>query len=50
MTSKSTILILAAAIFGLTISVALAQSADQYNGPGDPRDKVEKFVGKRPAP
>ncbi len=46
MTFKSTTLILATAIFGLTISVALAQTADQYNGPGGPRDKVEKFVNQ----
>lgn len=37
---------LATAILGATTSVALAQTAAQHNGPGGPKDKVEKFVNQ----
>ncbi len=46
MNLKSTTFILATAILGLTTSVALAQTAAQHNGPGGPKDKVEKFVNQ----
>ena len=44
MTLKSATLVLATAVLGLTTSVALAQTADQHNAPGGPRDKVETLV------
>jgi hypothetical protein len=46
MTLKSTTLVLATAVLGLTASVATAQTADQHNGPGGPKEKVEKFVNQ----
>jgi hypothetical protein len=46
---KSTIvfLVFAAAMLGLNISLAWAQTADQHNAPGGPRDKVENFVNRQ---
>jgi hypothetical protein len=46
MPQKSTtlFLVLALAMLGLNISLALAQTAVQHNGPGGPKEKVEKFV------
>jgi hypothetical protein len=36
-----------AALLGLATSVGLAQTADQHNGPGGPKQKVENFVGQQ---
>lgn len=36
----------AAAVLGATTSVALAQTADQHNGPGGPRERVQNLVDK----
>jgi hypothetical protein len=52
---KITTIALAAAVFGATSSVALAQTAEQHNGPGGPRERVQNFVGQygltlQPAP
>lgn len=33
-----------AAVLSVSASVAMAQTADQHNGPGGPKDKVENFV------
>jgi hypothetical protein len=46
---KSTLLFLvfAAAMIGVNISLAWAQTADQHNALGGPRDKVEKFVNQQ---
>jgi hypothetical protein len=46
MTSRFATLALATAMLGLTTSVALAQTADQHNAPGGPKDRVEKFVNQ----
>jgi len=46
MTLKSTVLVAAAAVLGLTTSIAMAQTPAQHNGPGGPKEKVEKFVGQ----
>ncbi len=48
MTPKSTtvFLVLATVMLGLNISLALAQTAAQHNGPGGPKEKVEKFVNQ----
>jgi hypothetical protein len=46
MTLKSITFVLVVAMLGLTASVALAQTADQHNAPGGPKDKVEKFVNQ----
>lgn len=46
MTSNSITVVLATAILGLTTSFALAQTADQHNGSGGPKDRVEKFVNQ----
>lgn len=46
MTLKSTALIVAAAMLGAATSLAIAQTADQHNAPGGPKDKVEKFVNQ----
>jgi hypothetical protein len=50
MTLKSASLVCAAAALSLSASVALAQTAAQHNGPGGPREKVEKLVGQLPPP
>jgi hypothetical protein len=44
--STTTALVLATAMLGLTTSIALALTAAQHNGPGGPKDRVEKFVNQ----
>ncbi len=48
MTAKSITLLLARAtvMLGLNVSLALPQTAAQHNGPGGPKEKVEKFVNQ----
>lgn len=46
MTLKFTTFVLATAMLGLTACSALAQTADQHNAPGGPKDRVEKFVNQ----
>ena len=40
----------AAVLLGLGISVSVAQTADQHNAPGGPRDRVTKLIGGLPPP
>jgi hypothetical protein len=40
----------AAVLIGLGTTLAFAQTADQHNAPGGPRDKVEKLLGGLPPP
>ena len=42
--------LMTSALLGLSISVALAQTAQQHNAPGGPRDRVEKLTGGLPPP
>jgi hypothetical protein len=41
--STTVFLVFAAVMLGLNISLALAQTAAQHNGPGGPKDRVEKI-------
>ena len=34
------------ALLGLAVSAAQAQTAQQHNAPGGPKDRVEKLLGK----
>lgn len=43
---KITTIAFAAAVLGATTSVALAQTADQHNGAGGPRERVQNLVGQ----
>jgi hypothetical protein len=45
--STTLFLVFAAVMLGLNISVAFAQTAAQHNGPGGPKDRVEKFVNQQ---
>lgn len=45
---KLTTFVLAAAMLGLLASAAFAQTADQHNAPGGPRDRVIRLVGGLP--
>jgi hypothetical protein len=45
--STTVFLVFAAVMLGLNISLALAQTAAQHNGPGGPKDRVEKFVNQQ---
>ncbi len=48
MTITSASLVCAAAVLALSASVALGQTAAQHNGPGGPREKVERLTGGLP--
>ncbi len=50
MTIHPASLVVAAAVLSLSTLVALAQTAAQHNGPGGPREKVEKLTGGLPPP
>jgi hypothetical protein len=50
MKSKCTRAVVAVVLLGLGTSVALAQTADQHNAPGGPKDRVEKLTGGLPPP
>jgi hypothetical protein len=40
--------VLAAAMLGLLATAAFAQTADQHNAPGGPRDRVNRLLGGLP--
>jgi hypothetical protein len=42
--------LVAVVLVGLGATVASAQTADQHNAPGGPRDRVEKLLGGLPPP
>jgi hypothetical protein len=46
MTLTSKTIVLTAAALGLSVALAVAQTATQHNAPGGPRDRVEKLVGQ----
>jgi hypothetical protein len=50
MKSKCTRAVVAVVLLGLGTSFALAQTADQHNAPGGPKDRVEKLTGGLPPP
>lgn len=39
-------IVLAALLFGIGVTAALAQTAQQHNGPNGPKQKVENLVGQ----
>lgn len=50
MKSKGRRAIVAVVLLGLGTSFSLAQTADQHNAPGGPKDRVEKLTGGLPPP
>ena len=46
MTPKLAFALVAAVVLGLAPSIALAQTAQQHNAPGGPRDRVETLIDR----